>query len=215
MATGAAHELNNPLAVISGRAQMLAAKTDDDGLRAEAEAIARQAQIASDIVTELMEFARPRPPVPESVSLQDTIRQVTGSLIDAGLLGNGQAIVEIPSDTPPVWFDREYLGACFRELLSNAIEATEPATRRLTVKALSDPTEDGVVVLVIDNGRGMTPTVRAHAMDPFFSWRPAGRGRGLGLSRVARWLAEGEGTLEIVAAAGGGTRVQVRLPSAE
>ena len=99
-----------------------------------------------------------------------------------------------------------------RELIANSVEATTPADGRLTVKAAPDLTEEHVVVRVSDNGRGMTADVLARAMDPFFSHRPAGRGRGLGLARVQRWIVAGQATMQIDSSPGQGTTVTLRLP---
>ncbi len=212
MAAGAAHELNNPLAVISGRAQLLRnrAATDDD--RAVLQEIARQAQLASDIVTELMDFARPAEPIPESVDLRGFFETLRAELIGAGLLDDGSLSIDVAQGTPPVWFDRTQLSQLLKELLSNAVEATSPADRRLAVKAASDLTEEHVVVIVSDKGRGMTADVLGRAMDPFFSHRPAGRGRGLGLARVHRWVLAGKATIRIDSRPGQGTQVTLRLP---
>jgi signal transduction histidine kinase len=213
MAAGAAHELNNPLAVISGRAQVLRDQAENEPIRTQLDTIARQAQAASDIVTELMAFAQPTAPKPQSVSVQETLSEVQAGLAKTGLLAEGDILVDVPSDTPPVWFDPDHLAGVFRDLLENAIEATPPGERRLAVKALPDLTEDFLVVQVSDNGRGMTPEVLARATDPFYSHRPAGRGRGLGLARVSRWLAENDAAMRIASTPGAGTCVTLRLPS--
>lgn len=214
MAAGAAHELNNPLAVISGRAQMLRNRATDELTRQESDAIAKQAQACSDIVTELMEFAQSAAPNPETISLREFLEGFRSPLIAAGLLDAASLSLEVPSDTPPVRFDRAQLGGVFRELAKNAVEATDPATRRLSIKASADLTEENIVVEVADNGRGMTAEVRNRAIDPFFSHRPAGRGRGLGLARVHRWLRQNGGSMTLESRPGGGTRVTLRLPAA-
>lgn len=213
LAAGAAHELNNPLAVISGRAQMLSGQAADEQMRTQLAQIASQAQLASDIVTELMDFAQPRPPAPQFTALPDVIRAATNDLIDAGLLTREDVTIDAESDTPPVWFDAEYLLRLLREVLDNAIEATPPTQRRLTIKTAADRAEENVVVQVSDNGRGMTPDILSRAKDPFFSWRPAGRGRGLGLARVTRWLADGGGSIAIQSRPEGGTMVELRFPT--
>lgn len=213
LAAGAAHELNNPLAVISGRAQMLTGQASTDQMRTQLEQIASQAQLASDIVTELMDFAQPRPPAPKFVALPDVFQAVINDLIAAGLLTREEANVDVESDTPPVWFDGDYLNRLFRELILNAIDATTPGQRRLTIKAAADRAEENVVVQVSDNGRGMTPDILSRAKDPFFSWRPAGRGRGLGLARVTRWLADGNGSIAIQSRLESGTTVELRFPT--
>lgn len=212
MAAGAAHELNNPLAVISGRAQLLRGRATTDDDRSALQEIARQAQIASDIVTELMDFARPCEPVPESVELPDFFETFRAELISEGLLDDASLMVEVARNVPPIWFDRTQLTGLLRELIANSIEATSSDGRRLTVKAASDLTEEHVVVSVSDNGRGMTADVLGRAMDPFFSHRPAGRGRGLGLARVHRWIVAGKAAIRIDSQPGQGTKVTLRLP---
>jgi putative nucleotidyltransferase with HDIG domain len=211
MAAGAAHELNNPLAVISGRAQMLRSQVADEEQRRTLETIARQASECSGIVTELMEFAEPGPASPESVGLADALGQVEREARAAGLLEGRTLRVELPPDMPPVWFDRGLLVRMFRELLDNAVEATGPGGV-LTIKASRDLAEENAVVVVSDTGRGMAEDVLGRALDPFFSHRPAGRGRGLGLARVSRWLSDGRGRIAIESEEGRGTRVELRLP---
>lgn len=214
LAAGAAHELNNPLAVIAGRAQMLLRSEDRPDVRESLEIIARQAKSCSAIVTEMMEFARSAEPAPARLSLRKILTEVTAELSGDGLLANGQLDLVRVSDSVSVWFDEGHLRGILREILRNGIEATDPSARRLTVKAASDSTEDGVVVQVIDNGRGMTADVLDRAMEPFFSDRPAGRGRGLGLARVRRWLHQGGGRIRLDSEPGKGTIVELRLPKA-
>lgn len=214
LAAGAAHELNNPLAVIAGRAQMLLRQEERPDVRESLDIIARQAHSCSGIVTELMDFARPGEAKAEPVSLTECLERVTSELAAGGLLEDGQLRIEIGSDTPEVAFDRQNLDALFREILRNAIDATDAAGRRLCVKTPPQPAEDGVVVHVIDNGRGMTAETLDRALEPFFSDRPAGRGRGLGLARVRRWLHEGGGRIRLDSEPGKGTIVELRLPRA-
>lgn len=212
MAAGAAHELNNPLAIISGRAQILFSRIANEEVRAALKDIANQAQIASDIVTELMDFARPCTPVPESIDLAEFFETLRTELAAAGLLDGRDLSMEVAPSTPSVWFDRTQLSHLLREIIANSVEATTPADGRLTVKAAPDLTEEHVVMRVSDNGRGMTADVLGRAMDPFFSHRPAGRGRGLGLARVHRWIAAGQAAIQIDSQPGQGTTVTLRLP---
>jgi len=213
MAAGAAHELNNPLAVISGRAQILRGRAQDEETKRTLEMIAKQAQACSNIVTDLMEFANPRPPSPEAIDLRQFLDSLAKELGDAGLLDAACLSVELPSDTPKVRFDREQLQGVFRELLRNSIDATEASSRRLTIKAGGDLAEENLVIEVIDNGRGMTAEVLANALDPFYSHRPAGRGRGLGLARAQRWLQQNGGAMRIQSRPTEGTTVELRVPT--
>jgi putative nucleotidyltransferase with HDIG domain len=214
MAMGAAHELNNPLAVISGRAQMLRQRVNDEETRRLLETIEIQARSCSDIVTELMQFADPRPPQPESISLPAFLEELRVNLSSSGLLDGRALIVEASSDTPAINFDREQLNGVFRELIRNAIEATEASSGRLTIKAATDLAEEIVVVELTDNGRGMTTEILVQATDPFFSHRPAGRGRGMGLARTQRWLQQNGATMRIRSEVGQGATVELRFPVA-
>jgi putative nucleotidyltransferase with HDIG domain len=214
MAAGAAHELNNPLAVISGRAQILRGTVQDEAARQALELIAKQAQACSDIVTELLEFANPRPAAPESINLPALLGAMRAELIRSGLLEESAISVETASDRLLVWFDPDQLRGVLREIIENSVEATAPSSRRLTVKIAADLAEKRIVVEVRDNGRGMSSEVLARAADPFFSQRPAGRGRGLGLARAQRWLRLNGATMRIRSRAGEGTVVELRLPVA-
>lgn len=213
MAAGAAHELNNPLAVISGRAQALEQRIEDDAAKKSLASISAHAKSASDIVAELMAFAQTPLPTPSEFDVKGCINEVAAEL-GADELWAGDNTGDNGDALPPVRFDRDRLRDALREILTNAIDATAADTRRLTVKAAFDPAEDQVVVSVIDNGRGMTADVLGRAMDPFFSHRPAGRGRGMGLARVRRWMLLGGGDVELESKPDAGTRVVLRLPAA-
>ena len=212
MSAGAAHELNNPLAVISGRAQLLAARADNEETKRDLATIAAQARVCSDIVTDLMAFAQPDPVRPQSVDVVAAINAVASAMVSEGLLDAIALSIEPAPLCPNAWVDPAALSVIFRELLDNAIESTDPNDRRLTVKIAGDLAEENLVVTVADNGRGMTPDVLARAMDPFFSHRPAGRGRGVGLSRVQRLLEIGGGSIRIESQPGIGTQARVLLP---
>jgi C4-dicarboxylate-specific signal transduction histidine kinase len=86
--------------------------------------------------------------------------------------------------------------------------------RRLTINCRSDVADERLVVRVEDNGCGMTPDVVERAVDPFFSHRPAGRGRGLGLSRAARYAEINGGKIRLSSRVKEGTAVIVELPAA-
>ncbi len=75
MAAGAAHEMNNPLAVISGRSQLLALQLTDPKHKAAAHLIQEQAHRLSAIITELMDFARPEPPHPVMTDVAELLER--------------------------------------------------------------------------------------------------------------------------------------------
>ncbi len=218
MATGAGHELNSPLAVISGRAQMLLESTEDESLRRSLEVIHAKAHECSQVVNELMDFARPptpkRDPVPLSV-LFDEARE--GWLRESGMPTSRLVMPTRQPGEPNVLVDRGQMAIVLRELLRNATLAItgndgiiEVSWRWAEPPAAAEP-DRPVEIAIRDNGSGMSPAVKQRAFDPFFSHRPAGRGRGLGLARAGRIIDAHGGRLWLESQPGEGTTVRLVL----
>lgn len=214
MAAGAAHELNNPLAVISGRAQMLQSRPPDEATGRIAEVLAEQARRCSEIVSELMAFAKPDPPQRQRVSLGALLERVRDDWIESQGLSPEQISLDLSDDAPSVHVDPAQIQAALDELVRNAVDATTTSpARRIQLKVVSSSSDDRIVVRVEDNGCGMSPETLERAMDPFFSHRPAGRRRGLGLSRAARWIEINGGRLRLDSREGEGTIAFVEFPA--
>lgn len=211
MAAGAAHELNNPLAVISGRAQMLRTDPPDEVTKRTADVLAEQAQRCSQIVTELMQFAKPAEPQRKTVALGRLLEHVRDTWLDRTSLLPDQFVLELSDELPAVHVDPAQLEAALDELIRNATESAEGRALRLVINCQWEPTDEQVVIRVEDNGQGMDPETLERAMDPFFSHRTAGRGRGLGLSRAARWIEINGGRLRLDSREGEGTTAFVQL----
>ncbi len=213
MAAGAAHELNNPLAVIAGRAQMLQTDCTDENAKSALHVIDEQAQRASRIVLELMGFAKPDPPQPAAFSVVDWADQLKAYWLRRSTLSSKQIIVEISDPSLRAYADLGQVDEAARAIVANAVEAMSPKTARLVVNSPSVASDEMITVSIGDNGVGMKPEVLEHALDPFYSHRPAGRGRGLGLSRAARLVENNGGRLWLESSPGGGTRVFLSLPA--
>lgn len=214
MAAGAAHELNNPLAVISGRAQMLNRDDLPDEVQRTTLRIAENAHRASAIVAELMDFAKPTPPVPTEWPIAESLAEVRREWIEKSSLTEGQFHLELSDDVPNVRADASQIKRLFDEVICNAVEAMgEVSEPRLIVNCEPILADDRVVIKLQDNGCGMTADVLERATAPFFSHRPAGRGRGLGLSRAARYAEINGGRIRLSSEVGEGTVVFVELPA--
>jgi signal transduction histidine kinase len=224
MAAGAAHEMNNPLAVIAGRSQLLGERLEDPEQREMARLVARKAQDISDIATELMEFARPEAPRPGAVdvpSLLASAREAYQAGAPAGRPASGPAAtVDVEADRcPAAWADARQIGEVLVELIRNAAAAADgPVHVRLT--AAAEPREEraeppSLTIRVIDDGPGMDTATACAAFTPFFSRRPAGRGRGMGLARARRAVQANRGEIRIDSRPGRGTTVTIELPRAD
>ena len=117
-------------------------------------------------------------------------------------------------DVPPVIVDKEQVMAALLELIDNAIHATDPTKGHIAVHAAYDPYSRKVVVTISDNGCGMDENTLKRAFDPFFSSRPAGRRRGMGLAKALRWIEASGGSIKLESRPGQGTRSLVLLPAA-
>jgi len=213
MASGAAHELNNPLAVISGRAQLLSEQVADPETQDALRLVQEHARRCSMIVTELMEFARPRPAQPEAIEATDLFSDIRTFIEGDRELSDSRLEIHVAPDTPPVWADREQVRTIIGELIRNGVEAGTKPPAQLVINCRRDVTDEMIVVEVRDHGRGMTQAVLDHAFDPFYSQRPAGRGRGLGLSRACRLADLNGGRLWLESTEGKGTTACLRLPA--
>jgi len=213
MAAGAAHEMNNPLAVISGRSQLLASELSDPRLKHAAVTIVEQSHRLSQIITDLMEFAKPVPARPRDCDLAELLDR---ALYEAKCLSDpGQRRFEVTvGQVPPVRVDASQVQEAFTQILHNAIQATDERNGQIEVHAAYDAFSSRVAVTVSDNGRGMDQATVKRAFDPFFSAQPAGRRRGMGLAKALRWIESSGGSIRLESHLNQGTRVMVLLPAA-
>ena len=178
-AAGAGHEINNPLAVISGQAQYLLATEQEPARRKALQTIISQSQRIHQTLTQLMQFARPPVPHKQRVDLGGLLQEVIASLQQLADDRQVQLLCMEPKDALTLHVDPGQIRTVLTALLRNAIEAAPPAGwARLQVDAKVGV---GLTVVIEDNGPGLSAGEREHMLDPFYSGRKAGRGRGLGL----------------------------------
>ncbi|GJM25714.1 MAG: hypothetical protein DHS20C16_21290 [Phycisphaerae bacterium] len=223
MAAGAAHELNNPLAIIAGRAQILQSDPKNKSIQSDLQLIAAQARRAGEMVSELMDYARPAKPQPVKIHLLDWANRLRQRWYRRSGLDADQIQLRLQQDDLAVFADERQLSDSADEIMANAVEALRQKNGpcatvsgelpNIQINSPSASTDDTIVVAISDNGRGMPSDVCKHALDPFFSHRSAGRQRGLGLSRAARYIEINGGRLWIESAEGTGTTVSFSLPS--
>ncbi len=212
MTAGAAHEMNNPLTIISGRSQLLLSALDDADQRGAAAAISRAAADLSDLISSLHLIARPPEPRPAAVRLADVIHEAQvlaetklGERLTLGLAASGQ-------QTPPeeAMLDREIVATALSELLVNAHQAAPEQNVVLHVQ--NDFADGRLLIAVEDQGPGMSPRTLQHAFDPFFSDQPSGRRRGLGLTRARRLIEAHGGSVNLENLQPRGCRATISLP---
>ncbi len=213
MAAGAAHEMNNPLSVISGRAQMELSRRDDPQLCESLQSIVDQTNRATGIVNDLMAFAKPNPPKPVLLVLGELLEKRRQRCEAAlGLIAD-QVTTSVADPETTIYADPIHVRDVLDALIANAVESADMDSIHVKINSPSRRSDETVRIVVEDNGAGMSRDVLAHALDPFFSHRPAGRGRGLGLSRAQRLTEINNGRLRIDSVPGHGTKVTLEFPA--
>ncbi len=213
IAAGAAHEMNNPLTIISGRSQLLASTLTDPQAKASAQQIVEQSHRISDMITALRRFAEPTTPNVQSLNIRELLDGVAQEVREECEAGGGSPPpihVSVEENVSTVRVDPEQIGNAVRELLQNSIESQTCA--RIELQVQIEPLNDRLKVLVIDDGSGLTPHELAHAFDPFFSSKPAGRQPGLGLAQARRWVEAHDGVITLENGKDGGAVATIRLP---
>jgi signal transduction histidine kinase len=216
-AAGAGHEINNPVATIVGRVQMLLDGEQDAGRRQMLAQIGAQALRIRDMIGDAMLFARPPEPSPEPFDLAERLPAMLAPLRPA--FAEAGVTLEIPpgdlKDSVPIHADPTQVAVALTALVRNGLEACEPhGTVRVLVVAADRDGTPVARMIVEDDGAGLSETEREHLFDPFFSGRQAGRGLGFGLSKCWRIVTGHGGRIDVeTLASPGGCRFTVDWPA--
>lgn len=214
MASGMAHHLNNLLAVVSGRIQLLLMQTQQTDIRRPLE-IARQAtEDAAEVVRRVLEFAARSPVVGVgSADLNQLVREVIELTRprwhdQAQLGGIALEMVLDLGDVPPVAGEVSGLREVVMNLVLNAVDAM-PRGGRITIRTWA---EDGrVYCSVSDTGAGMSEEVRHRVFEPFFTTKGP-QATGLGLAAAYGIAQRHGGELRVESQPGQGATFTIRLP---
>jgi PAS domain S-box-containing protein len=201
MSAGIAHEIRNPLAVISGYAKILSRKVDP-GLLPTVEAVFKEVAVVDRIITDFLSFARQTDPVLTTVDLGELIDGCISAVADC----REKVTISARTDALPVIkADEVLLRQSITNLLQNAVESA-PDGGEVTVSGFVG---DCVAISVSDNGHGIPDTIRDKIFLPFFTTKE--RGTGLGLSIVHKIVVSHGGTVEVETGEKGST-FTIRLP---
>ena len=212
MIGGFAHELNNPLTVILGNAELLQEGDTSEGARKQLAVLHQQARRAAEIVQNLQYFARPPAPGRSQVNLNELVQRTVQ--MQAYPLRKSNITVDfLPEPAiPAVVADPNQLMQVFLNLLLNADQAIRESREKGTIRVRIGGRPDSVWIVFQDDGPGIAPENLAHIFDPFFTTKRPGRGTGLGLSICKTVLREHGGNIEAASAPGGGAVFTITLP---
>ncbi|WP_159718912.1 PAS domain S-box protein [Geminicoccus flavidas] len=234
---GVAHELNNPLSVVLGQADILMEEATDSSIRRRAERIQRSADRCARIVRTFLAIARQKSRDRRLVAVADVVQSAI-DLAAYGFRADGVLVeCRVAPDLPGVLADEDQFHQVVTNLLVNAQQALRErdAPRLLTISAVAEGSQ--VVLRVEDNGHGVPEVNRSRIFEPFFTTKPIGLGTGLGLALChaivtqhggttpgpnrCRGLAlchaivtQHGGTITVRDRKGGGASFEIRLPAA-
>ncbi len=211
---GVAHELNNPLSIVVGRAMMLEESTTDPALAERIGKIREAAERCGRIVRTFLAMARQRAPEWQPVRINTVVRDAL-ELVAYNLRSGGvELVMELETDLPLVSGDPDELTQVMMNLLVNSEQALSETDgdRRIVIRTYSEGGK--VIVEVGDNGPGIPEGVRHRVFEPFFTTKPTGSGTGIGLSVCRGIVLAHGGDIEIEPGEGGvGSKFTIRLPA--
>ena len=208
-AAGAGHEINNPLTVISGRAQLLLREETDPERRHALALISVQAMRVYEMIADMMLFARPPRPEPRSIELVALIDDLVADFQPR--CDRQETKIHRTGELGPIELqaDHAQLNVALRALCQNAIEALGNAGR---IEIHIEQTGSETRIRITDDGPGIKAEERRHLFDPYYSARQAGRGLGLGLSKAWRIVTNHGGRIEVESTPGHGATFTITLP---
>ena len=213
MAGGAAHELNNPLAVISGRAQLLSqAETDPDKKRMLKQ-IQDNAFEITRITEDLLAFAEPPQPKRTRTKVQQMLDEAIQLATMKTRVDDLDVTIDVADSADEVYVDSAQIASAIANILCNASESYPDKKGPIKIFVQKDIADNFIKLDITDSGIGMDEETLRKATLPFFSNRPAGRGRGMGLAHTQRLVELNGGTLQIASQPGSGTTVTILLPA--
>lgn len=214
---GVAHELNNPLAVVTGYAQLMCKQTiQDEKTKTTMQKIMHESERASKIVRDLLSFARPCEPQMIAVDVNHLVRSVM-EVRERDLHAQGiESETRLAANLPWTQADPMQIEQVLNNLVTNAIHAMlEKAHGPCKLTVTTESNRGCIRIGVTDTGPGIPPSIRERIFEPFFTTKPAGKGTGLGLSISHTILEEHHGHLRLETEVGHGTTFTIELPIVE
>ena len=206
LAAVVAHEVRNPLAAIRGVVEVIQTRFPADSAdRQVLGDLLVRVDSLDDLVSDLLVYARPMPPVFRRAGML-TLARDTVALV-ANDCRAGSVRFDVTGDEAELWLDPAQMGRALLNLMTNAAQAMRNTG---VVRITGERHEGRYRLTVADEGPGMPADVVARCLEPFFTTKT--RGTGLGLPIAKRVVEEHGGAFTVAAEPGAGTRVTIELP---
>lgn len=220
LAAGVAHEINNPIAAISGIAQSIsdnrASHQCSGAFCCRPELILEQTRRIAVISRELADLASTHSQEPDLLDLNGLIQRVSSFLGYDTRFRGIDVVLELDRDLPAVHSVADHLTQILMNLMINAADALENVSGRQRIIRIATRVIDDVVLLTVkDNGHGMDSALLSQVFDESFTTKPRDKGRGLGLFLCKSLIEQNGGRIQLESEPNVGTTARIVLPLQE
>jgi CheY-like chemotaxis protein/two-component sensor histidine kinase len=217
LAAGVAHDFNNNLGIILGRAQLLLMRVTDPEVAAGLHVVRQAAMDAGEAVRRIQQFSRVREDRAQEVldlaAIAEEVVEITRGKWKNDSERRGVKVevgIEV-QDPRPILGSRAEVREALTNLIFNSVDAL-PKGGTITIRCRSE--ERSAILVVADNGVGMTEEIRGRMFEPFFTTKGVS-GNGLGLSMVYGIVSRHRGAVEVDTTPDAGTVVRMRFPATD
>lgn len=214
-----AHEVNNPIGIISAKARLLIGDHPDDmspKVRQELKKIINAADRVAQIAQGLLSYCRPSVATRTEIDISVPIHEALSLVEQRARKSDVNIKNQLSANLPSVEANADEMQQVFLNLFLNALDAMpEGGTLSISVEPEREEerTAKGYLAIVVqDTGSGIRPEIQEHVFEPFFTTKEEGKGTGLGLSICSGLIRSHEGSIDVESEPGKGTMVTVRLP---
>ncbi|MFH1154023.1 MAG: ATP-binding protein [Pseudomonadota bacterium] len=218
MAAGVAHEINNPLGIISTQAGWMKDLLEEEDIKASPnyqefvqalQKIEVHVERAGKVTRNMLGFARSMEPSQEKIDINATVKQTLDFLGHHAQINNIDIITDLDPTLPEISSDRSQLQQVFLNIINNAIDAIE---KQGSIHVRTRRNDDRLTIAIEDTGMGIPESMLSRIFDPFFTTKEKDKGTGLGLSITYKIIDSLGGSIDVRSKVGEGTCFTITLP---
>jgi len=210
LASGVAHEINNPLTVILGYTQLLIKKTAEEGVSLrQLKAIEKETVRCKILVEELLLFSRMQKTTFDKIDLNKTVEEIIQIVQTKSKVSDVKLITEFDSSVGPLMGSKNQIQQVVANLCNNAIDAVSSGGK---VWIRTKHFKEYALLEVEDNGVGIPEDIKNQIFEPFFTTKEVGKGTGLGLSLTFEILKKHGFEISLESEVKKGSKFIVKMP---
>ncbi len=215
LASGVAHELNNPLTTVMGYAQLLAEGKDvPEDIKSDLDKVYEESQRAAKIVQNLLSFARRRKPEKTYFDINNLVQKTLDLRSYELKVNNIHVHMNLKPDISELTADYDQIQQVLLNILINAEQSLIEVKRRGKITVTTTGNHNVIKIRIADNGPGISGDIIDKIFDPFFTTKEVGKGTGLGLSVCHGIVTAHNGKIYVDSEEGKGASFTIELPVA-